>query len=177
MAYNQIGEHMKYFLMLMLAIATAGFAREVPDSLLTAEQMTRLNANAKVADAKANVAVVSTYLGVGHEIGVAVNDAMSAITDQANKFANTDVGRMVKWIIIYKICKGLVLGMLSIIITWIVIIFGNAAVYFFYVRNNKDEKIANNTDNICRGDFWVIVLLISITLGVITTWITLGNIG
>jgi len=167
---------MKYILMLILAFASMGFSRDVPDSLLTADQLTKLNASAKVENAKATVEVAKGYIGLGHEVGVAVNDAMSAITEQANKFANTEVGRMVKWIILYKICKGLALGLLSIVLTWTVIIVGNGAIYFFYVRGNKKEDFGNDKDNLCRGDLWMIITVISIVVGIVTTWITLGSI-
>jgi hypothetical protein len=167
---------MKYVLMLVLALFSASMAVEVPDSLVPADLRAKLDANAKVTDAKANVEVARQYVGLGHEVGVAVNDAMSAITEQANKFANTEVGQMVKWIILYKICKGLVLGGISILLTWMVIIISNAAMYVFYVRGRKDVNYGDDRSNMTRGDLWVTVMLISVVIGIIATWLTLGNI-
>ena len=97
------GVEMKYVLMLVLALFSASMAVEVPDSLVPADLRAKLDANAKVTDAKANVEVARQYVGLGHEVGVAVNDAMSAITEQANKFASTEVGQMVKWIILIQL--------------------------------------------------------------------------
>lgn len=158
---------MQYVLMLVLALFSASMAVEVPDSLVPADLRAKLDANAKVTD---------QYVGLGHEVGVAVNDAMSAITEQANKFASTEVGQMVKWIILYKICKGLVLGGISIALTWLVIILSNAAMYVFYVRGRKDANYGDDRSNMTRGDLWVTVMLISVVLGIVATWLTLGNI-
>lgn len=177
---------MKFVLMFVLCMLGYAGAVEVPDSMLTAEQKVKLDAQAKVVNAEANAKVASAYIGLGHEVGVAVNDAMSAITDQANKFAGTEVGRMVKWIIVYKICKGLVLGILSIFLTWLVIVAGNAALYISYVKGyveDEKEKVAKrslrfmgDSDNIQRGDLFFVVMVASIVLGVLSTWITLGSI-
>jgi hypothetical protein len=168
---------MKYVLMLVLALFSASMAVEVPDSLVSADLRAKLDASAKVTNAKANAEVVRQYAGIGHEIGVAVNDAMSAITAQANQFANTEVGQMVKWIILYKILKGLVLGGVSIALTWIVILLMNIAMYIFYVRGKKDEKYGDNfRSDTTRGDLWITVMLLSFAIGIITTWITLACI-
>ena len=109
---------------------------------------------------------------------------MSAITDQANRFADTPVGSMVKWIIIYKICKGLVLGLLAIALTWFALLVGNLAVYFLYVRNlpqagdpsGADGRVFNDRDNLTRRDTWLTIMVISPVVGIATTWITLVNI-
>lgn len=167
---------MKYVLLMILALFTTSMAVEVPDSLITPDLRTKLNTTAKVEDAKANVEVARQYVGLGHEVGVAVNDAMSAITEQANKFANTEVGQMVKWIILYKICKSLVIGIVSIVLTWFVILLFNAAMYFFYVRGNKDKHIDDNRSSLLRGDLWMTVMIISVSVGIIATWFTLYNI-
>ena len=167
---------MKFVLMLVLSLFTASMAVEVPDSLIPADLRAKLDASAKVTDAKANVEVARQYVGLGHEVGVAVNDAMSAITEQANKFANTEVGQMVKWIILYKICKGLVLGMAAISMTWFVLILLNVGMYIFYVRNRKAEHFDDDRNNLTRGDLWVVVMIISTVIGLATTWFTLGNI-
>lgn len=167
---------MKYVLLMILALFTTSMAVEVPDSLITPDLRTKLNTTAKVEDAKANVEVARQYVGLGHEVGVAVNDAMSAITEQANKFANTEVGQMVKWIILYKICKSLVIGMAAIGMTWFTLIILNIGMYIFYVRNRKTEHFDGDSSNLTRGDLWVIVMIISTVIGLLTTWFTLGGI-
>jgi hypothetical protein len=167
---------MRYFLILVLALASMGYSREVPDSLLTPDQLAKMNTSTKVEDAKANVAVASAYIGLGHEVGVAVNDAMSAITEQANKFAGTEVGQMVKWIILYKICKSPVIALFSIAATWFVLIIGNLVVYLGYVHKSRDVLFGNDSDNLVRGDVWLIILILSVFIGVISTWVSLYNI-
>jgi len=84
------------FAIICIAISSQAKIVTVDDSLLTDNQKTELTV-------KNNVEMVSKYTGLGKEIGVAVNDGLSAITTQANNFANTKVGTWTMWIITYKI--------------------------------------------------------------------------
>jgi hypothetical protein len=46
------------------------------------------------------------YAGIGREIGVAVDGALSAITDNAQKFAQTDVGKLTIFLVVWKVIGG-----------------------------------------------------------------------
>lgn len=43
------------------------------------------------------------WVGVGHEVGVAMNEGLSAITTQANNFAQTPVGKWTMFVIVFKV--------------------------------------------------------------------------
>ncbi len=84
------------FAIICMAISSQAKLIAVDDSILTDNQKTTIAV-------KQNVGIISQYTGLGKEVGVAVNEGLSAITTQANNFANTKVGTWTMWIITYKI--------------------------------------------------------------------------
>jgi hypothetical protein len=44
-----------------------------------------------------------SWAGLGHEIGTAVNESLSAVTTQAANFGNTSIGKITIAIVVYKI--------------------------------------------------------------------------
>ncbi len=92
---------------LMLAFglfSTVAFAQDptkvvVDKSILTPEQLAKIQAN----NTMDQVQQFGQYAGLGKEIGEGVNGALSAITDNANKFANTRVGVYTMWLVAYKV--------------------------------------------------------------------------
>lgn len=162
---------MKKFLMLLLVLFASGvFAAEVPDSLLTETQRQKL----QLIDTKAKVETAKGYLGLGKEIGIAVNDAMSAITDQGNRFANSDLGRFVKWIIIYKLFKNLVLAILTIILTWIFFAGFNVWMFFTYRRDAVAHLNNYDREKALDSVYWAFVL--SSIATIITTFVAICNV-
>lgn len=95
----------------LLTVTTAAFAQDankvvVDKSLLTPEQMAKVKAAQtveQVTQVADQVQQVGKYAGLGKEVGEAVNGSLSAITDNANKFANTKVGTFTMWIVAFKV--------------------------------------------------------------------------
>lgn len=98
----------KFILSFAIALGISNsFAVEIPDSLLTPEQKA-------VISAKTTRQVTSEWVGIGKEVGEAVNSSMSAITQQTNNFANTPVGHYVLWIVAYVVLKKLIIAAILI---------------------------------------------------------------
>src|ERR1700683_3390454 len=80
----------------LILFSAAAFAQEemvsVPRSQLTEQQKANLGTD------KAR-----SWVGMGKEIGEAVNSSMSAITTQSNNFAQTPVGKLTVFIVIWKV--------------------------------------------------------------------------
>lgn len=49
------------------------------------------------------IAQYGEWVGLGKEIGVAVDASLSSITDRASQFANTDMGKVTMAVVVYKI--------------------------------------------------------------------------
>lgn len=64
----------------------------VPKSSLTPEQKQSVD--------QANI---KSWVGIGKEVGVALNEGLGAITTQANNFAQTPVGKLTAVLIVFKV--------------------------------------------------------------------------
>jgi hypothetical protein len=53
--------------------------------------------------AELNMQHASSWVGMGREIGEAVNSSMQAITTQSNNFSQTPVGKLTVFIVIWKV--------------------------------------------------------------------------
>jgi hypothetical protein len=105
------------FLMLLVAPAWAQQSQgqdetvTVPKSMLSKDQIDAL-AQKNLQD---KVDRYGKWVGVGHEIGTAVNESLSAINAQANSFAQTPVGKWTIFVVVYKIVgrdlMGFVIGL------------------------------------------------------------------
>jgi hypothetical protein len=94
---------MKYLFVLLMVVALPLTAQDtstvsVPRSTLTKQQQA-------IVETKSN-----TYIGMGHEVGVAVNEALGAVTEQAGKFGETKVGKLTMGIVVWKILGHDILG-------------------------------------------------------------------
>lgn len=96
------------------------------------------------------------YVGVGKEIGIAVNGALEAVNDQAVKFSDTKLGKitifLVVWKVLYKDALGLLIG-IPILLGWTALFMG--VLYFIFLARKiklKDaegkvyEKMVNDDD-------------------------------
>jgi hypothetical protein len=90
---------MKLFrlLPLLFTLTTFAFSQQeemvsVPKSKLTDQQKADLN-----------LSKTQSWVGMGREIGEAVNSSMAAITTQSNNFAQTPVGKLTVFIVIWKV--------------------------------------------------------------------------
>ncbi len=70
--------------------------------------------NHQAAAAPAPTEVVSKWIGVGKEVGIATREGLNAVVDTAEKFGSTKVGNfvmvMIAWRIIGKDVLGVILG-------------------------------------------------------------------
>ncbi len=105
---------------------------QIPISSLTEAQKAELDKN------KSTVEQLGEWVGLGKEIGTAVNEGLGALTDHANKFAGTPVGKFTMIIIAYKVMgRDLVhyvagVGMFFIFTTFFI---------FYFVKNCMDKRI------------------------------------
>lgn len=71
----------------------------IPKSQLTEQQKAELAQRA--IDGK--IEQYGKWVGIGHEIGVSLNEGLSAISTQANNFAQTPVGKWTVAVIVFKV--------------------------------------------------------------------------
>jgi hypothetical protein len=88
----------------------------VPRSMLSKDQLEQLSAK-QIQDKVENY---GKWVGIGHELGTAINESLSAVTTQANNFAQTPVGRLTAFLVVWKVIghdgMGFIIGILEIII-------------------------------------------------------------
>lgn len=162
------------FLMLLILVGFS-VAAEVPDSLLTTSQKAIVEAQNKINEAKTTKEVATTYLGIGKEVGVAVRESMSAITDETNKLANTSVGHLLIFIILYKVLSSLVLSLIAsfftLLVTWTFYITAAILGWRWYVKD-KDGNISQT-----NRDIWYCVTIIGGVIAVIISLVSVWHIG
>lgn len=78
----------------------------VPRSALTPQQL----ANVEAQGIKEKAEAYGAWVGVGKEVGEAVNSSLSAISDNAAKFADTKVGKFSMFIVAWKVLGNDILG-------------------------------------------------------------------
>lgn len=88
----------------------------VPKSMLSKEQIGEISAK----ELQQKIDTYGKWVGMGHEVGTAVNESLSAVTAQANNFAQTGVGKWTMFVVIYKIIGHDVLGCVFATIFWFV---------------------------------------------------------
>lgn len=71
----------------------------IPKSQLTDQQKADL-ATKQLSDKQA---MFGKWVGIGDEVGKAVNSGLSAVTTQANAFAQTPVGKWTMFVIVFKV--------------------------------------------------------------------------
>lgn len=102
------------------------------------------------------------FVGVGKEIGVAVNGALTAVNDQMVKFSETKLGNitvfLVVWKVLYKDVLGIVIG-IPVLIGWTALFMG--IIYFLFMARkiklkNAEGKIYEEmvNDDTWDGDKW-----------------------
>lgn len=99
---------LKFILFASLMLAPLGAAAQqsqsddkvtISKSQLTKDQLADLDKQA--LDQK--ISQYGKWVGVGHEIGTAVNESLSAVTTNAATFSQTDVGKMTIALVIFKV--------------------------------------------------------------------------
>ena len=131
-------------------------AVEIPDSLLTPDQKAFVSQ-------KTTQASVSGWVGIGKEVGDAVNSSMSAITTQTNNFANTPVGKYVLWIVTYTVLKNLIIA-IALVSTMFFFsaVFVGATYYISYREADSDVREGWNIAYVVLGIINLLVIVFSI---------------
>lgn len=75
----------------------------VKKSDLPADLVQKLDQQKKLQDIKQNLDTIKVITSVGKEIGIAINDGLSAITEQTSKFAKTTPGKFTMFLIAWKV--------------------------------------------------------------------------
>lgn len=124
---------MRNLLLALMLYATPVVAQDsvmvsVPRSVLTASQL----ASVEAQDIKAKANAYGAWVGVGKEIGEAVNSSLSAISDNAAKFADTKVGRFSMFIVAWKVLSDDIFGA---IYTLIIVFIGLPILVWSYRRH------------------------------------------
>jgi hypothetical protein len=105
---------MKKLIVLILMLSLAGFAQQqeetvtIKKSELTAEQRAKVEAD----NLRTKANQYGEWVGIGKEIGVAVNDGLTAVTAQANNFAQTPVGKVTVAVIVFKVIGKQLIGLI-----------------------------------------------------------------
>lgn len=99
---------MRLGLLLLLSslLVSPAFAQKVEvdlSELGTTARNEVINANANKHSKKSAAEVTSQWIGVGKEVGEAVNAGLGAVVTSAETFGKTDVGRFTMWLIMWKL--------------------------------------------------------------------------
>ena len=96
-----------------------------PTTYLTGEQLAKYTSDMKIADLEKKLETYGDWVGVGGEVGSAIEEGLTAVVDVADKFTGTDVGKftmvLVAWKVVGKDVIRILLGL--IFLTIITILF------------------------------------------------------
>lgn len=147
--------------LLLIVVATFISLVAFGQKTLTQEQWNKLPADLKAEFELENKAgEVSKAVGIGHEIGVAVNETLIAIEDSALRISESDLGKeaifIAKWKLLYK-------DFLQIFMGLVFLAFGSTVVFKLF-RTSREI-----TDDDDRADGYSIAAAISsiVTIAVV----------
>lgn len=112
------------FFMTVTVQAQVTLSQAQLDSLPEAARLA-IQASVAKEEAKQKVEAVSEYVGLGREIGEAVNGALGAVEDHVLSIASSDLGQtaifIVSWKLLYKDIVGIMIGLilLTIMCIWL----------------------------------------------------------
>lgn len=133
---------MKTFVVGLLLFAIPVFAQQqektytLKESELTEQQKSQLQGRQITSD-------VHSWTGVGHEVGVAMKEGLSALNDEVNKFSESPAGKFTMFIIAYK-----VLGQDLMRVTIITPIWIAGFIYFMFIfyRNCVTHRMVSTKE-------------------------------
>lgn len=116
------------FMIFILVFSFNLFAQESEEMITVNKSDLPSNLVQKIETEK-KIEKVGKYAGIGREIGVGVRECLGALTDEAEKFSNTKVGKFTLAMVAFKI-----LGTDAIqLFIGIIVGFIGVAVYIFYL--------------------------------------------
>lgn len=92
----------------------------LPKSQLTTEQIKAF----EQAELQNKLEHYGNWVGVGGEIGTAINEGLNSVVDVADKFGNTDVGKFTMYLIAWKVVgKDIIRILLGLVFALVLTIF------------------------------------------------------
>lgn len=176
----------KLFILLgMLFISAVTFAQSVT---LSQEDLAKLDPNAKAQivaiqtekQIDGTLQTTGKWVGLGKEIGTAMNESLTAITTTASNFAETKLGKFTMFLVAWKVI-GTDFLQLVIGIVWIVMIL---SISLYLYRNNcervkimsrkwnKEGKGWETTSAFTKGDIdfkvtAIVILCIGLSISIL----------
>lgn len=102
--------------------------------------LAKIKAKQTEEELKAKIDNYGKWVGVGHEVGVAVDEGLTAVTKHATAIADTRLGKVTMFIIAYKVIGRDIVGFIVGSILWIV---GSIIIIISYFRNASGKKLKN----------------------------------
>ena len=125
--------------------------------------LTREQYDALPLDVKQQIEMTSNCpsMGWGKEIGIAVNESLTAIEQSALRISDSKIGKVAMFLVIWKFC---IIYVLKIIFSIIVVCFGIWGYNKFWSNHIENNGLQ------CDGDYFItffypIVIIIIIAMG------------
>lgn len=122
----------------------------VKESDLSPDVLQRLKEQKKLQNIKQDMDTIKKITGVGKEIGIAINDGLAAITDNATKFSKTPAGQFTMFLIAWKVMAKDVPTITGMIVGFIFgipfVIFFNILMIWFFRRTTNKRRILKSKD-------------------------------
>lgn len=139
----------KLLLIVLLCISTVTYAQKT----LTQEQYDALPENVKQQiEATTNS---STKVSWGKEIGIAVNESLTAIEQSAIRIADSKIGSVATFLLIWKFCASNVLGILFAIL---VLSFGIWSYSHFWKKHVAEQRGLQSDGDYLFSFFYPIII-------------------
>src|SRR5690554_4850095 len=119
-----------FTLLLVALMPVQGFSQETTQKpeLITVNPndldpatLAKIKAKQAETEFKAKVESYGTWVGIGKEVGVAVDEGLTAVTKHATAIADTKLGKVTMFIIAYKVIGQDIIQILLGLILWIIL--------------------------------------------------------
>jgi len=106
----------------------------VPKSMLSQDQLRQLEAR----QTREQIEAYGEYAGLGKEIGVAINEGLKAVTEQTAVFAQTGVGKLTMFLIVWHVAG---IDFVQILVGIPLFAVGFVVIVWSYRRNCVTRKV------------------------------------
>jgi hypothetical protein len=163
-----------------ISIKVSDLEKLVPGASVALKKATEVEATEAALEKR--IERYGSYVGVGKEIGIAVNSALEAVNDQVVKFSETKLGKitvfLVVWKVLYKDVLGIIIG-IPLLLGWTAI-FVWVMVYFFMKRKIKytdknGQVVEEIVDNDWNDNKWAGIAVTGIGY-VVIAWVIVGGV-
>ena len=140
---------MRYLLLILFFVpAIAQNTQPDPNELITVPRHILTKQQINQAEINAQISAAGKYAGLGKEIGFAVSESLSSVTNETAKFSETGIGKVTMGIVVWKILGkdivGIIIGLPLIFFSLIIITisyFKNCRVRRILVSKTKDSAV------------------------------------